>query len=159
MNKIIDVKNIDSLSNQFANDKQRKVLVGGCFDIIHIGHIKFLTRAKALGDKLIVALESDGNVRRLKGDRRPINSQDDRAQILAHIGEVDFILKLPDMNNFDEYKLMVEKIKPDIIALTAEDKYSEQKREQAQMIGALFKIIDKFETYSTSKLAQILGLD
>ena len=65
------------------------VLVGGCFDIVHLGHLIFLEKAKAKGDILIVLLESDENIRKNKGQNRPINNQEDRALFLSKLKMVD----------------------------------------------------------------------
>jgi D-beta-D-heptose 7-phosphate kinase/D-beta-D-heptose 1-phosphate adenosyltransferase len=87
------------------------VFTNGCFDILHRGHIECLRRSKELGDKLIVGLNSDDSVRRLKGSKRPVNKQDDRIAVLQAIRWVDEVMV------FDEdtpYKL-IQKVKPDII--------------------------------------------
>ena len=73
----------------------KKVLTGGCFDILHFGHITFLKQAKTLGDHLIVALESDGNVKRVKGDMRPIHTQEQRKAMLEALSCVDEIIRSP----------------------------------------------------------------
>jgi D-beta-D-heptose 7-phosphate kinase / D-beta-D-heptose 1-phosphate adenosyltransferase len=71
---------------------ERIVMTNGCFDILHAGHVDFLTRAKALGDKLVVAVNSDASVRRLKGPRRPVNTLADRMALLRALKPVDFVL-------------------------------------------------------------------
>src|SRR5690606_9996269 len=71
---------------------QRIVFTNGCFDILHRGHINYLNRAKRLGDLLIVGLNSDESIRRLKGPSRPINSLDDRAQVMAALSCIDYIV-------------------------------------------------------------------
>src|SRR3954447_3840549 len=86
------------------------VFTNGCFDILHRGHITYLNRAKALGDVLIVGLNSDDSVRRLKGDGRPINSLDDRAQVLAALSAIDHIVPFDE----DTPVALVRLIKPSI---------------------------------------------
>ncbi|MBI4066749.1 adenylyltransferase/cytidyltransferase family protein [Candidatus Gottesmanbacteria bacterium] len=159
MERIINVKNLSELSEHFVNDKRKKVMVGGCFDIIHFGHIRFLQAAKKLGDVLIIALESDGNVKRLKGPKRPFHDQEQRASILAELRSVDFVLKLPTMSEHSQYQEMIENISADIIATTEGDVHWDKKKEQAEKIGAKFEIISKIQTYSTSSIAKLLGLD
>jgi rfaE bifunctional protein nucleotidyltransferase chain/domain len=70
----------------------RLVFTNGCFDILHPGHVDLLARARALGDGLLVGLNSDASVRRLKGPARPLNPEDQRAFVLAHLASVDFVV-------------------------------------------------------------------
>jgi rfaE bifunctional protein nucleotidyltransferase chain/domain len=95
-----------------------KVLVGGCFDLLHKGHISFLKKAKKAGDKLVVLLESDEKIKKLKGESRPVQIQEVRAKALSGLGFVDEIIKLPFMDSDKDYDELVKKIKPDIIAVT-----------------------------------------
>lgn len=92
--------------------KQGKVIVftNGCFDILHVGHVRYLQAAKALGDVLILGVNSDLSVEALKGPGRPINNQDDRAEVLSGLEAVDYIVI------FDEItaEILIEKVRPDI---------------------------------------------
>lgn len=137
----------------------KKVLVGGCFDFIHFGHISFLKQAKALGDYLVVALESDENVRISKGDARPIHSQTQRKQMLESLSYVNEVITLPPMKTDEEYFNLVEQIKPVVIAVTEGDPILEKKQEQARKVGAELVVILKIHTPSTSQLAKLLGLE
>lgn len=137
----------------------RKVLVGGCFDFIHFGHISFLTKAKSLGDYLIVALESDENVTSAKGTNRPIHTQVQRKQMLASLRSVDEIISLPVMKTDQDYADLVAKIKPEVIAITDGDPVEDKKRTHAQAVGAQLVVIPKVHTPSTSTLAKLLELE
>ncbi len=137
----------------------RIVLTGGCFDILHIGHVRFLSEAKGMGDYLVVLLESDGNVKKLKGKDRPVFIQKERAEVLSSIRSIDLIVLLPMMENNSDYLNLVMKIKPDIIAVTEDDPHFEKKRRQAEEIGGELKIISLTKTFSTSKLTKILGME
>lgn len=137
----------------------KKILVGGCFDILHFGHITFLKQAKALGDYLIVALESDENVRRVKGDARPIHTQEQRQIMLEALVYVDKVIALPSMNSDLEYFTFVQKIHPSIIAVTEGDPILDKKKQQANLVGASLVVIPKIHTPSTSQLAKLLGLE
>jgi len=139
--------------------KGRIVLAGGCFDIFHIGHVRFLSEAKGMGDYLVVLLESDKNVKQHKGKKRPVFIQKERAEMLSAIGCVDLIVLLPTMENDSDYLNLVMKIKPDIIAVTEDDPRIEKKRCQAKEIGGELKIVSLTKTFSTSKLAKILGVE
>ena len=131
------------------------VLVGGCFDIVHLGHLIFLEKAKAKGDILIVLLESDENIRKNKGQNRPINNQDDRAVFLTKLKMVDYVIKLPEMKNDEEYFKIINKIKPKIIAVSEKDINLVKKKEQAQKIGAkLIEVTKIIPQRSTSKIIE-----
>lgn len=78
-------------SAQLRTAGKRLVLTNGCFDLMHVGHVRYLARARALGDALAVGVNSDASVKRLKGQSRPIHSADDRAEILAAMACVDFV--------------------------------------------------------------------
>src|SRR3989344_8872455 len=97
MNRIIKPEDSIKISKEFREQGKRIVLVGGCFDILHLGHIKFLESAKKLGDCLFVLLENDESVLRLKGKDRPINNQTERAQDLSSLSIVDYVVLLSPM--------------------------------------------------------------
>ncbi len=138
---------------------KKKVLVGGVFDILHFGHLQFLKNARGLGDYLVVALESDENVRKIKGEKRPIHTQNQRREILESLKFVDEVISLPEMKSDEDYKNLVIKIKPEIIAVTAGDPILETKKAQAALIGAEVIEIPKIEVSSTSQIAKLLGLE
>ena len=138
---------------------RRVVLVGGCFDLLHYGHISFLKQAKTLGDYLIVALEADQNVRLAKGDNRPIHSQQQRKEMLESLTCVDEVISLPPMNLDTQYFDLVEKIHPQIIAVTEGDPVEDKKLKQAERVGAKIVVIPRVHTPSTSQLAKLLDLE
>lgn len=137
----------------------KKVLVGGCFDLLHYGHIRFLEEAKKLGDHLVVALESDENVRRMKGDHRPIHTQEQRKSMLEALISVDEVISLPPIQGHQEYFNLVTRVHPAVIAITQGDPKESNKRQQAEQIGATLVVIPKVPTPSTSQLAKLLGLE
>lgn len=136
---------------------QNNVLVGGCFDVLHIGHIRFLKKAKSLGNYLIVLLESDENIKKLKGVNRPFHNVKERKEVLESLRYVDEIITLPKIIDNKIYDNLVKKIKPDIIAITEGDLLIERKQEQAKSVGAELKIIKKYKSHSSSKIADLLG--
>lgn len=87
------------------------VFTNGCFDILHVGHVKYLQEAKSYGDVLIVGLNSDDSVRQLKGASRPVNPEDDRAYILAALESVDFVVKFGEETPYE----LIKGIRPDIL--------------------------------------------
>ncbi|MFZ4482854.1 MAG: adenylyltransferase/cytidyltransferase family protein [Chthoniobacterales bacterium] len=79
------------MRDEMDRQGRRLVVTNGCFDLLHAGHVRYLQQARALGDALAVGLNGDHSVRELKGPERPVNSQDDRAEVLAALGCVDFV--------------------------------------------------------------------
>jgi D-beta-D-heptose 7-phosphate kinase/D-beta-D-heptose 1-phosphate adenosyltransferase len=110
-------------------DKGRVVLTGGCFDILHIGHVRFLSDAKRMGDYLVVLLESDRKVKKLKGKNRPVFVQKERAEMLSALRCVDLIVLLPTIEKESDYLSLVMKIKPDIIAVTENNPLMQKRRD------------------------------
>lgn len=107
---LIDRKKIAAECDRLRAEGRRIVFTNGCFDILHAGHVRYLNAAKRLGDVLIVGLNSDSSVRMLKGPERPINPQEDRAEVLSALRAVDRVVI------FDERtaEALVEEVKPDI---------------------------------------------
>ncbi len=157
MKKIISSKEIKSLINKLKKNKEKIVLAGGCFDILHIGHIKFLNEARKQGTKLIILLEDDANVKKLKGEKRPIHNQLERAKILSSIKEVDYIILLSNMKNSRKYAKLINQIKPSVIAITDDDLYKKEKGKQAKSTGAkLVSVIKRINDESTTKFVKII---
>lgn len=129
------------------------VLVGGCFDVLHPGHVVFLQKAKKEGDILVVLLESDKKVRKLKGRGRPIHTQKERALILSALSVVDRVILLPYFEKDEQYNALIEKIKPDVIAATEGDDFYQ--RRIARKLGIKLKIVTKkIGNYSSSRVLQ-----
>jgi len=116
------LKSIEELEEIFSQKGKKKVVfTNGCFDILHAGHVKYLARARELGDLLVVGLNSDASVKRLKGEARPINSQDDRACVLSGLGFVDYVVIFDE----DTPLNLITKIKPDVLVKGADYKGKE----------------------------------
>jgi len=138
MKKIIDQSEIKVYSNLWQDKKT--VLVGGCFDIFHYGHYLFLKKAKAIGNYLIVALESDKFIKDKK-KRLPIHSQKQRAEILSLFKPVDLVILLPRFKNDKDYFSLVKEIRPNIIAVSEKDPQLENKKKQAKEVSGQLKIV------------------
>lgn len=110
------IKSLDEICQILKNSDKKIVFTNGCFDILHAGHIKYLNKAKKLGDILIVGLNSDSSVKRLKGKTRPINSQNSRALLLSALEFVDFVVIFDE----DTPLNLIEKIRPDILVKGAD---------------------------------------
>ncbi len=108
---IVPFVGIEKICNELRAEQKKIVFTNGCFDILHSGHIDYLNKAKNLGDVLIVGLNSDDSVRRLKGERRPILSQDDRATILDALKPVDYVVIFDEDTPFE----LIKKVRPDFL--------------------------------------------
>lgn len=108
--KCIDRDQVAKISRNSKAAGKTLVFTNGCFDIIHAGHVRYLAEARKLGDCLIVGLNSDRSVKELKGPTRPINHQDDRAEVIAALAAVDYVVI------FDERtaETLITEVKPDI---------------------------------------------
>lgn len=155
MQKIYSINDSFPLVQELHRYNQKIVLVGGCFDILHEGHIQFLNAAKKYADILIVLLESDESIRKRKGSDKPKNLQDDRARILAAVSVVDYIIELPFLKAHAEYDAVVLQLKPAIIATTKGDPGRSHKERQAEKIKAtVIDVIDRLPSYASSSLAE-----
>ncbi|NPA57819.1 MAG: D-glycero-beta-D-manno-heptose 1-phosphate adenylyltransferase [Aquificae bacterium] len=96
---------------KWKREGKRIVFTNGCFDILHAGHVDYLQKAKALGDVLIVGLNSDASVRRLKGKERPVNPQEERKKVLEALKPVDLVVVFEE----DTPERLIREIKPDVL--------------------------------------------
>jgi rfaE bifunctional protein nucleotidyltransferase chain/domain len=99
------------IRQKLKNEKRILIFTNGCFDIIHRGHIEYLNEAKKLGDFLLVAVNSDSSVKKIKGDNRPINSQQDRAVVLDNLKPVDGVIIFEEETPYELIKLII----PDVL--------------------------------------------
>ncbi len=111
MQKLVSWKKIGKLSNLLKRQGKTIVFTNGCFDILHAGHVRYLKKAKKLGDILIVGLNSDSSVRKIKGKDRPVNNQMDRAEVLSALESVDYIV----IFNGKTPERLIETIHPHIL--------------------------------------------
>jgi rfaE bifunctional protein nucleotidyltransferase chain/domain len=111
MKEIKTREEIFEIRKQLRTEKKKVVFTNGVFDILHSGHVDYLTKSKALGDVLIVGLNSDKSVKNIKGDKRPIISQDNRAIILASLKPVDFVVLFDE----DTPAMLIDTIIPDVL--------------------------------------------
>ena len=158
MNNIIDIKKAIKISRKIRKTGKTIVLTGGCFDVLHLGHIKFLELAKKRGDILFVFVESDQKVKEIKKENRPINNQNERCQVLSSIRFVDYVIKITFFTNNEEYDKLVTYLKPSIIAVTKESEAVKHARRQGEKIGAkVAQVIGRIPDQSTTKIAKIIS--
>ena len=153
---VISFKDLEKRTSVFENKKT--VLVGGCFDLIHFGHLKFLERAKEQGDFLIVALESDEFIKKHK-KKLPVHQQSERAEILANLNMVDMIILLPFFVSGKDYFDLVKLISPQVVAVTSGDPQIKNKKKQAMEVGAeVREVITNLKNFSTRNIARVFNL-
>jgi rfaE bifunctional protein nucleotidyltransferase chain/domain len=144
----------DGLKSQLAVwrfQNKKIVFTNGCFDIIHAGHIDYLSKAKDLGDKLFIGLNTDDSVRRLKGENRPVNDENARAIILAALQFVDAVV----LFNEDTPYELIKTVQPDILVKGSD--YKPEDIVGADIVlakGGEIKTIDFLEGYSTSSIIE-----
>ena len=119
MSKILLLNEFLSIRKKIKNKKI--VFTNGCFDILHSGHVKYLEQAKGLGDILIIGINSDDSVRKLKGDSRPINTLNDRAYVLSGLTIVDYIIAFDELTPLK----LISQVLPDILVKGGDYKIDE----------------------------------
>jgi D-beta-D-heptose 7-phosphate kinase/D-beta-D-heptose 1-phosphate adenosyltransferase len=148
---IVDFDEIEKICNSLREQNKKIVFSNGCFDILHRGHIEYLTKAKEFGDVLIVGLNSDTSVQRLKGKDRPINSESDRARILDALKPVDYVVIFEE----DTPLRLIQTVKPDVLVKGGDYKVEEiVGSEFVISYGGKVEIIPFVEGKSTTKIIQ-----
>ncbi|HOP07843.1 MAG TPA: D-glycero-beta-D-manno-heptose 1-phosphate adenylyltransferase [candidate division Zixibacteria bacterium] len=118
---LIPYKDIARLCLRLHRLGKRIVFTNGVFDILHAGHVQYLTKARSFGDLLILGLNSDASVQRLKGPKRPLQNQRDRAKILLGLKAVDYVVIFGE----DTPQKLIEQVRPDVLVKGADYKISE----------------------------------
>jgi rfaE bifunctional protein nucleotidyltransferase chain/domain len=142
-----DLRNLLKQLNEERKRGKKIVFTNGCFDILHRGHVTYLRAARDLGDLLVVGVNTDASVKRLKGESRPINNEDDRAYLLESLACVDYVIKFGE----DTPHELLSHIRPDILVKGGDYKVEE-------VVGQEFAgeviLIDFVDGYSTTKTIQ-----
>jgi D-beta-D-heptose 7-phosphate kinase/D-beta-D-heptose 1-phosphate adenosyltransferase len=111
MTKLLTIDSLIEKREQMRTEGQRVVFTNGCFDLLHPGHVRYLAEARALGDALIVGLNSDRSVRVLKGEGRPILDETERAEVIAALEAVDFVVIFDE----DTPRELIARLLPDVL--------------------------------------------
>lgn len=114
--KIIPFEQIAAVAEALREEGRRIVFTNGCFDLLHIGHVRYLTAARACGDCLVVGLNADASVRRIKGPQRPVTPEDQRAEVLAALSCVDLITLFSE----DTPKRLIAAVRPHVLVKGAD---------------------------------------
>lgn len=148
-NKIISFDNIQKQVLKWREENKKIVFTNGCFDIIHRGHVDYLSKAKDLGDILIIGLNTDQSVRNIKGNTRPIQDENSRAIILASMQFVDAIVFFSEPTPYT----LIKEIQPDILVKGADYKKEDiVGYDIVSQRGGTVETIEFIEGYSTSNI-------
>jgi D-beta-D-heptose 7-phosphate kinase/D-beta-D-heptose 1-phosphate adenosyltransferase len=151
--KIIDLERAATISKELREKGQRLVFTNGCFDLLHVGHVRYLEAARALGDALLVAINGDDSVRALKGEGRPLNREDERAEVIAALGCVDHVVIFPEVRA----TALLEKVRPGIYVKGGDyttATLDSEERAALEQAGAEIRILPFEAGYSTSRLLE-----
>lgn len=151
MGKIFKINELVKFREKAKIEGRKVVFTNGCFDILHRGHVELLEKAKRFGDFLIVALNSDSSMKKIKGDKRPILDENDRAYILASLKCVDAVCLFDEETPAE----IIDKLKPDILVKGGDYKINEiVGRESVYNIGGEVVIIPLVEGKSTKEIIE-----
>lgn len=151
MGQFVTREELLNVRRRLKKEGKRTVFTNGCFDLIHRGHVEYLAKARALGDVLIVGMNSDDSVRRLKGPGRPVVEQEDRAVVLAGLASVDFVCLFHEDTPFELIKALV----PDILVKGADWKVNDVVgKDIVEQTGGSVQTIEFLPQHSTTRLIE-----
>jgi rfaE bifunctional protein nucleotidyltransferase chain/domain len=153
--KILDMDELTQRVRELHTAGKKLVVTNGCFDLLHVGHVRYLQAARALGDALAVGVNSDGSVRELKGPCRPVNNERDRAEVLAALECVDFVAIFPEMRATQFIRASMPAIYAKGGDYTSETLNAEEQT-LLKEIGAEIRILPFVDGYSTTRLLEQL---
>jgi D-glycero-beta-D-manno-heptose 1-phosphate adenylyltransferase len=153
--KIVSLDEIAERAHELRTGGKKIVATNGCFDLLHVGHVRYLKAARALGDVLAVGVNGDQSVRKLKGPGRPLNSEKDRAEVLAALESVNLVVIFPELRA----TRFIQLVAPDIYVKGGDynsETLNAEERNALQKIGSKIDIIPFERGYSTSGLIEKL---
>lgn len=151
MNKILDRDELRKKLDELRSEGKKIAFTNGCFDILHVGHVRYLREARKTADVLVLALNSDSSVRSIKGEKRPLVNENERAEMLAALEFVDFVTIFPELTPLE----LITFLKPDVLIKGgdwAEDKVVG--REEIKKWGGYVAIIAEVEGKSTTNIVE-----
>ena len=152
----IDTKDIGTFCEVLRKGGQKVVFTNGCFDILHAGHVTYLEKARSFGDCLVLGLNTDASVRRLKGSERPINNEQDRAEVVGALRSVDYVVLFGERTA----ETLIAKVKPDVYAKGGD--YTLDTLPEAKIVqsyGGRVEFIDLVAGRSTSNVIEKIKAD
>ena len=151
--KIVTAEQLATVGKEMRDENRRLVLTNGCFDLLHVGHVRYLRTARALGDALAVAINGDESVRVLKGNGRPLNREADRAEVVAALECVDYVVIFMEVRATD----LLDKVRPAIYVKGGD--YTQEtldagERDALERSGSEIRIVPFEKGHSTSSLVE-----
>ena len=147
--KIVSRQELGKLVARWRQAGERITLANGCFDLLHVGHIRYLRAARELGGKLVVAINNDDSVRALKGDGRPLMPAEERAEILAALADVDAVVIFPE----PDVRAIIREIRPDFHAKgTDYTTESVPERAEVEACGGRVAIVGDPKNHSATEI-------
>jgi len=149
--KIVAFAEVSDRAKQLRDAGKKLVATNGCFDLLHVGHVRYLQRARSLGDLLVVGVNADASVRALKGEGRPINREHDRAEVLAALESVGLVTIFPQMRATH----FIQAVQPHVYVKGGDytsDTLDAEERALLERLGAKVDIVPFEQGYSTSQL-------
>ena len=154
MGRLVSQEELTALLGRANRGSRRVVFTNGCFDLLHPGHIRTLEEARSLGDLLVVALNEDASVRKAKGNSRPVIAEDERAELLAALEAVDFVVLFGEPTPRE----LIGKLLPDVLVKGADWGSTEiVGREEVERSGGRVVSIPLEAGYSTTGILQRIG--
>ena len=154
--KILTLDQLAAESARLRSKSTRVVATNGCFDILHVGHVRYLAAARKLGDVLVVGLNGDDSVHQLKGEGRPVNREQDRAEVLAALESVDYVTIFPENRATNFLRAAAPAVYAKGGDYTA-DTLDPGERAVLDEFGSRIEIIPFEKGYSTSELLTRIG--
>lgn len=154
--KILTLDQLAAESGRLRSESQRVVATNGCFDILHVGHVRYLIAARKLGEVLVVGLNGDDSVRQLKGEGRPVNREQDRAEVLAALESVDYVTIFPEKRATNFLRAAAPAVYAKGGDYTA-DTLDPEERAVLDEFSTRIEIIPFEKGYSTSELLTRIG--
>jgi len=149
--KIVSTEELRRERERLRAARQRLVFTNGCFDVLHVGHVRYLTAARALGDRLVVAINSDRTVRELKGNGRPVMREAERAEMLAALRAVDYVTVFDQVSP----RALIAEVLPDVLVKGGDYALEEiHGREEVEAAGGRVVSLPFVEGSSTTSILE-----
>jgi rfaE bifunctional protein nucleotidyltransferase chain/domain len=153
--KILSLSDLIRRADEIRRAGQKLVLTNGCFDLLHVGHVRYLQEARRLGDFLVVAVNGDQSVRQLKGEGRPLNSEEDRAEVLTALDCVNYVTIFPEVRATE----VIKALRPAIYVKGGDytlDSLNAEEAAALKEVGAEIRTVALVPGKSTSKIIERL---